>query len=159
MVSDFVDHLSTIFPEVRLKSFLEMRGADGGPWSRICALPALWVGLLYDGTALDAAWDLVKDWTIAEHEELRHHVPKMALKAPAPGGGTVHDLAREVLDIATAGLTRRARLNSAGDNESGFLEPLNEIVGSGNTPAERLLDLYRGEWQGDVSRIYSEMSF
>jgi len=114
-VSDFIDHLSTIFPEVRLKSFLEMRGADGGPWSRICALPALWVGLLYDDEALDAAWDLVKDWTIEEHEDLRHHVPRLALQAPAPGGGTVHQLARRTLEIASQGLTRRARLNSAGD--------------------------------------------
>jgi glutamate--cysteine ligase len=159
VVSDFIDHLSTIFPEVRLKSFLEMRGADGGPWSRICALPALWVGLLYDDVALDAAWDLVKGWSIEEHEQLRRDVPRLALKARAPGGGTVHDLARQVLDIAAAGLTRRKRLNSAGDNESGFLEPLNEIIGSGKTPAERLLDLYHGPWQGDLSRVYSEFSF
>jgi glutamate--cysteine ligase len=158
-LADFVDHLSTIFPEVRLKSFLEMRGADGGPWNRICALPALWVGLLYDDQALDAAWDLVKHWTIDEHEEIRRSVPKLALRAPVPGGGTVHDLARTVLDIASAGLTRRARLNSAGDNESGFLDPLNEIVASGRTPAERMLDRYHGDWHGDVSKIYSEMSF
>jgi glutamate--cysteine ligase len=159
VVSDFIDHLSTIFPEVRLKSFLEMRGADGGPWSRICALPALWVGLLYDDVALDAAWDLVKGWSIEEHEQLRRDVPRLALKARAPGGGTVHDLARQVLEIAASGLTRRKRLNSAGDNESGFLEPLNEIVASGKTPAERLLDLYHGPWQGDLSRVYSEFSF
>ena len=159
VVSDFVDHLSTIFPEVRLKSFLEMRGADGGPWSRICALPALWVGLLYNDVALDAAWDLVKDWSIEDHEQLRRDVPKLALNAPAPGGGTVHDLARTVLSIATDGLTRRKRLNSAGDNESGFLDPLNEIVATGKTPAERLLDLYNGPWQGDLSRVYSEFSF
>jgi len=158
-ISDFVDHLSTIFPEVRLKSFLEMRGADGGPWSRICALPALWVGLLYESGALDEAWDLVKDWTNDEHEELRRSVPRMALKAPVPGGGTMHDLARTVVAISAEGLTRRAKLNSVGDNESGFLDPLNEIVASGKTPAERLLDLYNGEWQGDLSRIYSEMSF
>ncbi len=158
-VSDFVDHLSTIFPEVRLKSFLEMRGADGGPWSRICALPALWVGLLYDSNALDAAWDLVKDWTNEDHDRLRVDVPRLALHAPAPRGGTVLDLSRKVLEIAADGLTRRARLNSAGDNESGFLEPLNAIVASGKTPAERLLDLYHGEWQGDLSRIYSEFSF
>jgi glutamate--cysteine ligase len=159
LLTDFVDHLSTIFPEVRLKSFLEMRGADGGPWSRICALPALWVGLLYDDQALDESWNLVKGWTIDEHEALRRDVPKLALRAQAPGGGTVHDLAGKVVDIAARGLTRRGRLNSAGDNESGFLDPLNEIVASGKTPAERLLDLYHGEWQGDLSRIYSEMSF
>jgi glutamate--cysteine ligase len=158
-LADFVDHLSTIFPEVRLKSFLEMRGADGGPWNRICALPALWVGLLYDSQALDAAWDLVKHWTIAQHEEIRQTVPKVALRAPLPGGGTMHDLARTALDIAAAGLTRRARLNSAGDNEGGFLDPLNEIVASGKTPAERLLDRYHGDWHGDVSHVYSEMSF
>ncbi|MDQ3246361.1 MAG: glutamate--cysteine ligase [Pseudomonadota bacterium] len=158
-LSDWVDHLSTAFPEVRLKSFLEMRGADGGPWSRICALPALWVGLLYDDQALDAAWERVRHWTIDEREELRRAVPRLALKTPVPGGGTVHDLAREVLAIAAGGLSRRARLNSAGDNESGFLEPLHEIVGSGMTPADRLLQRFNGEWGGDVSRVYKEMSF
>jgi glutamate--cysteine ligase len=158
-LADFVDHLSTIFPEVRMKSFLEMRGADGGPWNRICALPALWVGLLYDTTALDAAWDLVKNWSIEDHEQLRRDVPKVALRAPVPGGGTVHELARTVLDIAGQGLNRRVRLNSAGDSESGFLDPLNEIVAAGKTPAERLLDLYHGPWQGDLARIYSEMSY
>jgi glutamate--cysteine ligase len=158
-ISDFVDHLSTIFPEVRLKSFLEMRGADGGPWSRICALPALWVGLLYDDQALDEAWQLVKGWTNDQHEEVRRAVPKFALGAPAPGGGSMLDLARTVVAISAQGLTRRAKLNSAGDNESGFLDPLNEIVASGKTPADRLLDLYHGPWQGDLSRIYSEMSF
>jgi glutamate--cysteine ligase len=158
-LSDFVDHLSTIFPEVRLKSFLEMRGADGGRWGRICALPALWVGLLYDGTALDAAWDLVRDWSIEERTRLRHAVPKSALKTPSPGGGTVQDLAAQVLDIATEGLSRRSRLNSAGDNESGFLDPLREVVATGVTPADRLLDKYENEWNGDVSRIYEEFSF
>ena len=158
-VSDFIDHLSTIFPEVRLKSFLEMRGADGGPWSRICALPALWVGLLYDDEALDEAWQLVKGWTNDEHEEIRRAVPKLALGAPAPGGGSMLDLARTVVGMSAQGLTRRARLNSAGDNESGFLDPLNEIVATGKTPADRLLDLYNGPWQGDLGRIYSEMSF
>ena len=158
-LSDFVDHLSTIFPEVRLKSFLEMRGADGGRWSRICALPALWVGLLYDGTALDAAWDLVKDWSIEERTRLRHAVPRTALQTPSPGGGSVQDLSARVLEIATDGLSRRARLNSAGDNESGFLDPLREVAATGVTPADRLLDKYSNEWNGDVSRIYEEFSF
>jgi glutamate--cysteine ligase len=158
-LSDFVDHLSTIFPEVRLKSFLEMRGADGGRWSRICALPALWVGLLYDGTALDAAWDLVKGWSIEERTRLRHAVPKTALSTPVPGGGTVRDLAGRVLEIANDGLNRRERLNSAGDNESGFLDPLREVVATGVTPADRLLDKYENEWNGDMSRIYEEFSF
>ena len=158
-LSDFVDHLSTIFPEVRLKSFLEMRGADGGRWSRICALPALWVGLLYDDAALGAAWDLVKDWNIEERTLLRHAVPKTALKTPVPGGGTVRDLAGHVLEIASEGLSRRARLNTAGDNESGFLDPLREVVATGVTPADRLLDKYEKEWNGEVSRIYEEFSF
>ncbi|HEY1143686.1 MAG TPA: glutamate--cysteine ligase [Sphingomicrobium sp.] len=158
-VSDFVDHLSTIFPEVRLKSFLEMRGADGGRWGRICALPAFWVGLLYDQTALDAAWDLAKDWSIEEREELRRAVPKLALDTPVPGGGTMQDFASRVLEIASDGLSRRGRLNSAGDNESGFLNPLREVVATGVTPADRLLDKYDNEWNGDVSRIYEEFSF
>lgn len=152
--SDWWDHLSTAFPEVRLKSFLEMRGADGGPWSRICALPAFWVGLLYDQTALDAAWDLVKNWTMEEREALRNAVPKEALDAAIPGGGKLQDLAKEVLAIARAGLNSRARLNDAGDSEAGFLETLEEIVESGKVPAQRLLDRYNGEWAGDITRVY-----
>ncbi|MBX9896975.1 MAG: glutamate--cysteine ligase [Qipengyuania sp.] len=154
--SDWIDHLSTAFPEVRLKSFLEMRGADGGPWSRICALPAFWVGLLYDQGALDAVWALVRDWTMEEREALRNAVPRLALDAPIPGGRKLIDLAREVLPIARAGLTARARLNASGDNETGFLDTLEEIVASGKAPAQRLLDRYRGEWQGDVSRVYED---
>ena len=158
-LSDWEDHLSTAFPEVRLKSFLEMRGADGGPWSRICALPALWVGLLYDQTALDAAWDLVKDWDMEGGELLRASVPELGLDAPLPGGGTLRDIAGEVLSIARSGLAARGRLNAGGDNETGYLEPLAEIVAAGKVPAERLLDLYHGEWGGDVSRVYGVKSF
>jgi glutamate--cysteine ligase len=156
--SDWWDHLSTAFPEVRLKSFLEMRGADGGPWNRICALPALWVGLLYDQTALDAAWDLVKDWTMEQREQLRHDAPRMALDAPVPGGGTLRDIGRAALAIARGGLAARAQLNSSGDNETGYLETLDEIVASGKVPAQRLLDAFHGEWSGDISRVY-EQSF
>ncbi|MFL6767424.1 MAG: glutamate--cysteine ligase, partial [Sphingomicrobium sp.] len=158
-LADWTDHLSTAFPEVRLKSFLEMRGADGGRWGRICALPALWVGLTYSQTALDAAWDLCKHWSIEEREALRHAVPRQALETPVPGGGTVHELAREVLDIATAGLRERAELSPAGDNEGGFLDPLRDVVASGKTFADRLLDRYHGEWQGDLSHVYEEFSF
>ena len=158
-LADWTDHLSTAFPEVRLKSFLEMRGADGGRWGRICALPALWVGLLYSDRALDAAWDLCKHWTIDEREALRHAVPREALAARVPGGGTVRDLAAQVLDIAAAGLSHRAELNAAGDNEGGFLDPLREVVASGMTFADRLLERYHGEWRGDVSRVYQEYSF
>ncbi|WP_206239048.1 glutamate--cysteine ligase [Novosphingobium terrae] len=157
--SDWVDHLSTAFPEVRLKSFLEMRGADGGPTDRICALPALWVGLLYDQAALDAAWDLVKGWDMEGREALRSSVPKLALDAPIPGGGTLKDIAREVLDIARSGLRARAQKNAIGDDETGFLAPLDEVVSTGKVPAQRLLDLYHGEWNGDLSRIYDVKSF
>ena len=158
-VTDWTDHLSTAFPEVRLKSFLEMRGADGGRWGRICGLPALWVGLLYDTQALDAAWDLVKHWTIEQREEFRHDVPAQALDTITPDGETMRDFAGRVLDISAGGLTRRARLNSAGDNEGGFLDPLRDVVLGGMTPADRLLDKYANEWDGDLSRIYEEFSF
>jgi glutamate--cysteine ligase len=154
--SDWIDHLSTAFPEVRLKSFLEMRGADGGPWNRICALPALWVGLLYDQGALDAAWDLVKDWDMEGREALRNAVPRLALDAPIPGGGMLRDIAPAVLDIARGGLVARGRLNSSGDSEAGFLDPLQEIVASGKVPAQRLLDKFNGEWNGDISRVYDD---
>ena len=158
-VSDWEDHMSTAFPEVRLKSFLEMRGADGGPWNRICALPAFWVGLLYDQGALDAAWDEVKHWTMDERETLRSAVPEQGLNAAIPGGGKLLDLAGRILDISSAGLTARNCLNSSGDNETGYLDPLREIVASGKTMSETLLDRYHGEWGGDIRRIYDEMSF
>ena len=161
--SDWIDHLSTAFPEVRLKSFLEMRGADGGPTSRIAALPALWVGLLYDQSALDAAWDLVKDWDMEAREALRNAVPKLALDAPLPTrngkSGKLKDIAAEVLAIARSGLKNRAVLDDAGNDETGFLNPLDDIVRSGKVPAQRLLDLYHGAWGGDLSHIYAEKSF
>ncbi len=158
-VSDWVDHLSTAFPEVRMKSYLEMRGADGGRWDRICALPAFWVGLLYDSVALDAAWQVVKGWSHADHDRLRAEVPKLALAAASPNGGTLQDLAKQVLDIADAGLARRARLNRMGDSEQGFLNPLREIAASGMTNADRMLAAYAGPWAGDVARVYDGESY
>ncbi|WBO21600.1 glutamate--cysteine ligase [Sphingomonas abietis] len=157
--ADWTDHLSTAFPEVRLKSFLEMRGADGGPSDTICALPAFWVGLLYDDQALDAAWDLVKHWTVEDHHRIREQVPRIALDTKGPRGRSFRDLARQVLDIAHGGLSRRRRLNAAGDDETGFLTPLREIVDSGKVPAQRLLDRYHGEWAGNLDRIYDEMAY
>jgi glutamate--cysteine ligase len=157
-LADWKDHLSTAFPEVRLKTFLEMRGADGGPWSRICALPAFWVALLYDQGALDAAWELVKDWTIEEHAALRHDVPRLGLKTPFRGG-TLQDVAKRVMAIADAGLKSRARLDASGMDERGYLTELHAIADSGLTPADRLLEAYHGHWQGDVTRWFAEQSY
>ncbi len=155
-IADWTDHLSTAFPEVRLKSFLEMRGADGGPLDRIVALPAFWVGLLYDDGALDAAWDLVKRWSMAEREALRDAVPRQALDAPLPGGGVLKDIAAQVLAIARSGLKARARYDERGADETCYLETLDEIVTSGKVPAQRLLDKYHGAWGGDIARVYDE---
>jgi glutamate--cysteine ligase len=157
-MTDFADHLTTAFPEVRLKKYLEMRGADGGPWNRLCALPAFWVGLLYDSTALDAAWDLVKDFSMAEREALRSGVPRHAMKLPFRGG-TVSDLALEALKISAHGLKRRARLNSRGMDEAMYLEPLIEFATAGICPAERKLELYHGEWQGSVDPLFTQFAY
>jgi len=155
---DWADHMTTAFPEVRLKRFLEMRGADGGPWERLCALPALWVGLLYDQSALDAAWDLVKDWSIAEHEQLRRDVPRLALKTPFRNGN-VRDVALQVLGIARAGLQKRAATDLGGMDESGFLNPLQIIADTGKTSAESKLDLFHGRWSGSVDSVFKEFAY
>ncbi|MDZ4349300.1 MAG: glutamate--cysteine ligase [Xanthomonadaceae bacterium] len=156
--SDWSDHLTTAFPEVRMKKFLEMRGADGGPWNRLCALPALWVGLLYDDAALDAAWDLVRDFTLAERHALRDGVPRHGLKLPFRGA-TVRELALEALKIAEAGLRRRARLNGEGADESGFLNPLIELALANQTPAEQKLALFHGRWNGSVDPVFHEFAY
>jgi glutamate--cysteine ligase len=153
-IVDWENHLSTLFPEVRLKQFLEMRGADMGSAAHVVALPAFWVGLLYDGAALDAAWDLVKGWSAEERQELRNAVPRTALSTPFRRG-TVFDLAREAVAIATAGLVNRNRLDAHGDNEAIHLAPLEQTLRDRKTPAERWLDLYRGEWAGDLTRIFA----
>jgi glutamate--cysteine ligase len=157
-IKDWEDHLSTLFPEVRVKQFLEMRGADMGDEASITALSALWVGLLYDDLALDEAWQLVRNWNDGERAILRTDVPRLGLATPVPGNdlrfGTVGDLAREVVAIASAGLARRNIRNAAGRDESTYLAPLEETLRLGKTPAERWLDLYHGEWQGDLTRIF-----
>ncbi len=157
-MKDFADHLTTAFPEVRLKQYLEMRGADGGPWNRLCALPALWVGLLYDDEALDAAWDLVKDFRREERHALRDGVPRHGLKLPFRRG-TVRDLSEEALRIASRGLKRRARLNAHGADESIFLEPMIDIVQANQTPAERKLELFHGPWNGSVDPVFREFAY
>lgn len=158
LMSDWEDHLTTAFPEVRLKRYLEMRGADGGPWRRLCALPAFWVGLLYDETALSAAEDLVRDWTLEDHEYLRAEVPRHALATPFRQE-TVGDLATRALEIASEGLQARSRQNDEGMDERIFLDVLREIVITGQTPADELLALYHGRWQGDVSHIFEEFKY
>jgi glutamate--cysteine ligase len=157
-MSDWADHLTTIFPEVRLKSFLEMRGADGGQWRRICGMPALWVGLYYDQVALDAAWDLVKDWTTEERQAMRDAVPKQAFKAPFRNT-TVHAIAHRMLEISSEGLRRRAALDSSGMSEDGFLNPLRELVARGYTRAEELLKNYHGVWGKDLAPLFKEYNF
>jgi len=157
MISDWADHLTTIFPEVRLKSYLEVRGADGGTWRRICGLPALWAGLFYDQTALDAAWDMVKDWTSEEREAMRAAVPVLAFKTPFRNTNVL-ELARRMLAIATHGLEARAAAEGM-PSEKGFLEPVQELVNRGTTRGDELLALYKGEWKGDLCRLFESYNF
>ena len=159
-LSDWADHLTTIFPEARIKKFMEMRGADGGPWRRLCALPAFWVGLMYDQSALDAAWDLVKGWDAETRDRLRVAASVDGLQAKVDGIDML-DLAREVLDLSHAGLKARARSGGGGmiPDETHFLDTLRESVETGRTPADELLARYYGDWQGDLSRIYAEYSY
>ena len=157
-MDDWADHVTTAFPEVRLKRYLELRGADAGPWARLCALPALWVGLFYDQTALDAAWDLVKDWTAEERNHLRDTAPRLGLETPFRGE-KLAEQGRQVLKIARAGLQARARLDSAGNNETGFLEELEQIVASGQSPAAVKLQAYHGRWGESVDPLYREFAY
>ncbi|MBR9863624.1 MAG: glutamate--cysteine ligase [Rhodobacteraceae bacterium] len=159
-LSDWADHLTTCFPEVRIKKFMEMRGADGGPWRRICALPAYWVGLMYDQGALDAAWDLCKNWDVETREALRVAASVDGIGAEVNGIKMI-DLARETVAISKAGLAARARSGAGGmvPDETHFLNALEEVVATGHSPACELLGKFRGEWDGDLSRIYSEYSY
>jgi glutamate--cysteine ligase len=157
-IKDWADHTTTIFPEVRLKKYLEMRGADSGPWSRLCALPALWMGVLYDSASLAAAWDLCKDWDIADHERLRADVTRLGLKAEI-GGRTVQDVAKDMLAIARAGLKARNRLSGGMVDETGYLAELDQIAETGVTPAERLLELYETRWNRDAGRVFDDFAY
>jgi len=154
-MSDFEDHLSTIFPEVRLKKFLEMRGCDTGHWDELCSMPAFWTGLLYDSSALDAAWDLVKDWTTEERQTLREQVPTSGLQTKFRDT-TVNELAKQALAISRAGLNARAKMNAHGENETVFLQDLDAKVAAGQSNADRLITKFNREWAGDVMRAYSE---
>jgi glutamate--cysteine ligase len=157
-LKDWADHLTTLFPEVRLKTYLEMRGADSGPWDRICALPALWTGVLYDDDALAAAWELCKDWTSEDRVKLRADAARTGLKGEV-AGRPIQEVARELVNIARHGLRRRARFSGGLVDETGYLSELEEIAETGITPAERLLDLYHGPWKGDVTRVYEEFAY
>jgi len=157
-LSDWANHISTIFPEVRLKRYIEMRGSDGGPWRRLPSLPAYWVGLIYDDANLDACWEIVKDWTAEERQKLRDDVPKLGFKA-AVRGRTLLELAKQLLSLAEKGQVRRARLDRNGRDETRYLRPLQEIVGRGITPAEELLEKYYGAWNRSVDPVYSEEAY
>jgi glutamate--cysteine ligase len=157
-LKDWADHTTTIFPEVRLKKYLEMRGADSGPWSRLCALPALWMGILYDSAALAAAWDLCKDWKIEDHERLRADVARRGLKAEI-AGRTVQDVAIDLLAIARQGLKNRNRLSAGMVDESGYLAELEHIAETGVTPAERLVELFNTRWGGKVDAVYEDFAY
>ena len=159
-LSDWADHLTTAFPEARIKKFIEMRGADGGPWRRLCALPAFWVGLTYDQQALDGAWDLVKDWDAETREALRVAASVDGLQAKV-GGVRMHDIAREAVALSEQGLKARARSGAGGmvPDETHFLNALKESIETGKVPADELLEDYNGKWKGDLSRIYADYSY
>ncbi|MGC8201540.1 glutamate--cysteine ligase [Aliiroseovarius sp. PTFE2010] len=159
-LSDWADHLTTIFPEARIKKYMEMRGADGGPWRRLCALPAFWVGLLYDGAALDAAHDLAMSLDTETREGLRVAAADHALQGEA-GGVKLHDLARQCVDIAEAGLKARARAGAGGlvPDETHFLSALKDSIETGESPADELLARYNGDWRGNLNNIYTDYSY
>ncbi len=157
-MGDWANHLSTLFPDVRLKRFLEMRGADGGPWRRICALPAFWVGLLYDDAALDAAEALTRDWTFAEVQQMRDLAPETGLTTPFRNR-TLREVARDILEISRSGLAARGRLNSEGYDETGFLAPLEEVVARGTTSAQEMLRAYNTRWGGSIEPVFLEYAY
>ena len=157
-LGDWIDHLSTLFPEVRLKRYLELRGADGGPWCSHCALPALWVGLLYDSESLEGAWDLVKDWSPEEHAYLRREAPRRALQTSFRKT-SLREIAVQVLGLAESGLARRGVAEADGRDETQYLAALAQIVESGQCPATRLLDAYHGRWGASVDPIFAEESY
>ncbi len=157
-LDDWADHLTTLFPDVRLKHFLEMRGADAGLFAQVWALPALWTGLLYDKLALDGALALTADWSEEERQALRAKVPRSGLDTPFRGG-TLRDIARETVALAESGLKRRALLDRSGEDERKALAPLLETIEDGRSPADRLLALYDGPWQRDIDRVFDTQAF
>ncbi len=157
-LGDWEDHLTTLFPEVRLKQFIEMRGADGGPWRRLCALPAFWTGIVYDKACLDAAYDLVKDWSVDDLAALREDVSTKGFSAHVAGRGVL-EIADAAVDIAREGLARRRNLDGTGEDETRYLFALEDSVATGKTPACDLLDLYNGPWKGDITRLFRDHAY
>ncbi|GAA4531033.1 glutamate--cysteine ligase [Chelativorans composti] len=157
-MGDWTNHLSTLFPDVRMKRFLEMRGADGGPWRRICALPAFWVGLLYDDEAMAAAEQLTRDWTFEEVNAMRDAVPTGGLEVEFRGRRLL-ELGREVLEISRTGLRNRKRLNSEGADETVFLNTLDEVVARGTTSAQELSTAFQMRWNESVEPLFQEHAY
>ncbi|WP_282607540.1 glutamate--cysteine ligase [Pelagibius sp. Alg239-R121] len=157
-MGDWADHLTTLFPEVRLKKFIEMRGADGGPWRSLCGLPALWVGLLYDQETLDAAWDMVKNWTMEDHDYLRAEVPRQALATPFQNS-SVREVAQQMVALAEQGLRHRNRLDSSLLDETHFVAPLKKVAESGKTPADEQLEQFHGEWGGRIDPLFEQYAY
>ncbi len=157
-ISDWANHLGTIFPEVRLKRYLEMRGADVGPLPMITAFSAFWTGLFYHQASLDAAWDIAKGWNAGERQQLRDDVPKQGLKATI-AGRSVLDIARELLVLSSAGLKARARLDNAGQDETGFLAPLYAMLDQQRTQADELIALFNGEWGSKVEPVFEKLVY
>ncbi|MGA7486427.1 MAG: glutamate--cysteine ligase [Xanthobacteraceae bacterium] len=157
-ISDWTNHISTIFPEVRLKRYLEMRGADGGPWRRLPALPAYWVGILYDDDSLDAAWELVKNWTAEQRQKFRDDVPRLGFAATVAGHDAL-SLAQKTLELARKGLERRRRLDASGNDESRYLHSIQDYVARGITPADELLETFNGAWRHSVEPVFKEYAY
>jgi glutamate--cysteine ligase len=159
-ISDWADHLTTVFPEARVKQFIEMRGADGGPWRKLCALPAFWVGLMYDQNSLDSAWDICKNWDANTREEMRIAASEEGIAAKT-NGLSLLDLARELIDISRAGLKNRARPGNGGlvPDECHFLNAIEEVIETGKSPACELIDKYNNEWQKDLKNVYRDCAY
>ena len=155
---DWENHLTTLFPEVRLKQFIELRGADGGQWRRLCAMPALWTGVLYDDAACAAAWDICKDWTTEDRANLMTGVAREGIQFEFMGR-KVKDLAADVIEIANDGLKARNRTDSFGDDERHFLSAVKLVIEDGRTPAEELLEAYHGRWNGSVDPVFEEYAY
>ena len=155
---DWVNHISTVFPEVRLKSYIELRGVDGGPWSRVCALPAFWTGILYDETVLNDVWEKIKKWNFKDVKNFYSNVRKLGLKALTPDGSPLSKFLSDLLKLSSKGLENR-KIFLNGKNESIFLEPLDRILESGLSPAETWKNLFLSEWKENIDNIYGANYF